>query len=381
MTDLAPYFAFLDEADRLKGVERSSVLMDDSRPENSAEHSWHVALFAMVFAPGDLDLGRVIAMILLHDLVEIDCGDHPIHLDHDLDSVARAEEAAAARLFALLPDGAPYLALWHEFEAAQTPEARFAKRMDHVQPLFEVMLAARPRPDHIAIVRDNITTGRAARFAQEWPEALAHVRNLLAGTPMPEGDFAKRLAFLANADRLKGVLRASRLCDGSRRENSAEHSWHLALYALILGGAGLAGAGVDIGRVILMLVLHDLVETDTGDVPIHAQGGKAHDSAAQIAAEQAAADRIYGLLPAAQGQAFRALWDEFEAAQSPDAVFAKALDRAQPVALNIACGGGTWSEYGVSFEQLVSRVGVKIERGSPALWTFLRERARPLLAG
>ncbi|MFD2843352.1 HD domain-containing protein [Paracoccus cavernae] len=121
MTDFRPYFAFLDEADRLKRVERASVLMDDSRAENSAEHSWHVALFALVFAPEELDLGRVLAMILLHDLVEIDSGDHPIHLDHDLDAVARAEEAAALRLFGLLPDGAPFLALWREFEAAATP--------------------------------------------------------------------------------------------------------------------------------------------------------------------------------------------------------------------------------------------------------------------
>lgn len=381
MTDFRPYFAFLDEADRLKRVERASVLMDDSRAENSAEHSWHVALFALVFAPEELDLGRVLAMILLHDLVEIDSGDHPIHLDHDLDAVARAEEAAALRLFGLLPDGAPFLALWREFEAAATPEARFAKRMDHVQPLFQVMLSDRPRPDHVAIVRDNITTGRAARFAQEWPEAIAQTQALLAGGALLEGDFAKRLAFLANADRLKGVLRASLLCDGSRRENSAEHSWHLALYALVLGQAGIAAEGVDIGRVIRMLILHDIIETDTGDVPIHAQGGKAHDSAAQIAAERAAADRIYGLLPAVQGATLRALWDEFEAAESPDAVFAKALDRAQPVALNIACGGGTWAEYGVTYDQLVSRVGVKISRGAPALWVYLSENARPLLAG
>ncbi|MFD2843351.1 HD domain-containing protein [Paracoccus cavernae] len=177
------------------------------------------------------------------------------------------------------------------------------------------------------------------------------------------------------------MLRASLLCDGSRRENSAEHSWHLALYALVLGQAGIAAEGVDIGRVIRMLILHDIIETDTGDVPIHAQGGKAHDSAAQIAAERAAADRIYGLLPAVQGATLRALWDEFEAAESPDAVFAKALDRAQPVALNIACGGGTWAEYGVTYDQLVSRVGVKISRGAPALWVYLSENARPLLAG
>ena len=116
MSDLTARFAFLTEADRLKSVERANVLMDLSRPENSAEHSWHVALYALVFGGSD----RAIAMILLHDLVEIDCGDHPIHLDHDAAAVEAAERAAACRLFGLLPDGARLLALWQEFEAALT---------------------------------------------------------------------------------------------------------------------------------------------------------------------------------------------------------------------------------------------------------------------
>ena len=95
-------FAFLCEADRLKSVHRASVLMDLSRPENSAEHSWHVALWAMVMGASD----RAIAMILIHDLVEIDTGDQPIHLDHDVAGLAIAEAAAADRIFGLAPDGA-----------------------------------------------------------------------------------------------------------------------------------------------------------------------------------------------------------------------------------------------------------------------------------
>ncbi|WP_312530238.1 HD domain-containing protein [Paracoccus sp. (in: a-proteobacteria)] len=378
MTDIAPIFAFLAEADRLKTVDRANVVMDNSRAENSAEHSWHVALYAMVFAEPDIDLDRALAMILIHDLVEIDCGDHPIHLQHDQSALARAESAAADRLFALLPQGAALRDLWHEFEAAQTPEARFAKRMDHIQPLFQVLLSPHPRPDHIQIVQDNLTFGRAARFEQEWPEAMGHIRALLAGQAMPPDDFARRLAFLANADRLKNVMRAGILCDGSRRENTAEHSWHLALYALVLGD--LAAPDVNVSRVIKMLILHDIIETDTGDVPIHSQGGAAHASEAQIDKERRAADRIYGLLPPQQGAEFRALWDEFEAAATADAIFAKGLDRAQPVALNIACGGGTWDEYNVTYDQLFDRVGVKIARASPELWEYLRARALPLLS-
>lgn len=183
-----------------------------------------------------------------------------------------------------------------------------------------------------------------------------------------------QLAFLAEADRLKTVLRASPV-SGGRRENSAEHSWHLALYAMVL--ADQAPEGVSIARVIRMLLLHDLVEIDTGDAPIHAQGPAAHGSDQRLAAEAAAAQRIFGLLPPDQAAAFRALWDEFEAAETPDAMFAKALDRVQPVMLNIAAGGGTWREYNVTAEQLERRVGRPIARAAPRLWDHVRALVRP----
>ena len=184
---------------------------------------------------------------------------------------------------------------------------------------------------------------------------------------------AAQFAFLNEADRLKSVLRATTLCDGSRPENSGEHSWHLALYAMVLGDQ--AAPGVSIDRVIRMLILHDLVEIDTGDVPIHSAGGLAHGSVAVAAAEARAAARIFGLLPGDLAVAFRALWDEFEAAETPDAVFAKSLDRVQPVMQNIASGGGTWVTYNVTAEQLEARVGSKVARGAPGLWPWVRERA------
>jgi putative hydrolases of HD superfamily len=184
-----------------------------------------------------------------------------------------------------------------------------------------------------------------------------------------------QFAFLNEADRLKSVLRATTLCDGTRPENSGEHSWHLALYAMVL--ADQAGSGVDITRVIRMLILHDLVEIDTGDVPIHSANGQAHGSASVLAAEQAAADRIFGLLPPDIGSGFRALWEEFEAAKTPDAVFAKSLDRVQPVMANLMSGGGTWVEYEVTAEQLESRVGVKIAKGAPRLWDWVRDKTMP----
>ncbi|MGB7316953.1 MAG: HD domain-containing protein [Planktotalea sp.] len=179
-----------------------------------------------------------------------------------------------------------------------------------------------------------------------------------------------QMAFLNEADKLKSVIRATTLCDGSRRENSGEHSWHIALYALVLGEH--APVGVDINRVIKMLLLHDLVEIDAGDAPIFGD----HDIAAMEADEAKAADRIFGLLPNDQGQDLRALWEEFEAAQSPDAIFAKSLDRFQPPNQNLMANGGSWTDYGVSYETVETRVGSKIARGAPALWQWLAPKIK-----
>ncbi|MEY8882564.1 HD family hydrolase [Donghicola sp. XS_ASV15] len=177
-----------------------------------------------------------------------------------------------------------------------------------------------------------------------------------------------QLAFLTEADRLKSIDRATTLCDASRRENSAEHSWHIALYALTM--AEHASRPVNVGRVIQMLLLHDLVEIDAGDAPIHGSP----DPDLQAVKEQAAADRIFGLLPADQRDAFRAIWEEFEAAETDDAIFAKSIDRVQPVIANLETGGGTWPEYNVTPEQLETRVGVKVKRGAPAIWQALKAR-------
>jgi len=174
--------------------------------------------------------------------------------------------------------------------------------------------------------------------------------------------------FLIEADRLKGVLRGTPIHDGSRRENSAEHSWHIMLYAMTL--AEHAERPVNIDRVLKMLLLHDIVEIDAGDNPIHGD----HDLAAMEAAEQAAADRLFGMLPDDQAASYRALWEEFEAAESDDAIFAKSVDRVQPVVANLETGGGTWSEYNVTRAQLETRVGAKVNRGAPALWTHLKGR-------
>lgn len=182
----------------------------------------------------------------------------------------------------------------------------------------------------------------------------------------------RQLDFLLEIDRLKQVTRASPIADGSRKENSGEHSWHLAVFALVL--ADQAEPGVSIDRVIRMLLIHDIVEIDAGDVPIHTA---AAGSSAQAHAEAQAADRLFGMLPDDQGAALRALWEEFETGESPDARFAKALDRCQPPLLNFAAGGGSWADYGVTLDHIDTRVGVPASRGAPVLWDRVRARIRP----
>ena len=175
------------------------------------------------------------------------------------------------------------------------------------------------------------------------------------------------MTFVAEAGLLKGVLRQTMLTRPARRENSAEHSWHLAVMALALGDY--APPGTDLARVTAMLLVHDLVEVDAGDLFVYAS---AADQARQEAAERAAADRIFGLLPADQGASVRELWDEFEERRSPEARFARALDRLQPMLANIQADGGTWREHGITADQVLAKV-VLIEDGSPALGRYARD--------
>lgn len=171
----------------------------------------------------------------------------------------------------------------------------------------------------------------------------------------------RQLGFLIEVDRLKSVVRQNRISDASRRENTAEHSWHLALFASVL--CEHAGAEVDGARVVQMLLVHDIVEIDAGDTPLHDEA----NAAAQAEREAAAADRLFGLLPGDQAATFRALWEEFEAAETDDARFARAVDRLQPILLNHVVGGGTWTDYDVDVTQVRAKTQ-RIEAGSAVLW-------------
>jgi len=192
------------------------------------------------------------------------------------------------------------------------------------------------------------------------------------GEGIPER-LRRQLEFILEIDRLKSVLRRSYLIDIDRHENSAEHSWHLAVAAMVL--AENAKDRIDVSKVIRLVLVHDLVEIDAGDTFIY-------DDAANVgkaAREQEAANRIFGVLPEEQAQAFMALWREFEDRQTPEAKFAFALDRLLPVLHNVFTEGGSWKEHGIRQEQALTK-NRPIEDGSPVLWEAVESLITQTLA-
>lgn len=182
--------------------------------------------------------------------------------------------------------------------------------------------------------------------------------------PLPSGVDSRlrdHLTFLIEVDQLKTVLRASPLAAADRRENDAEHSWHLALMVMTL--AEYADEPIDVGHTMKLVVVHDLIEIYAGDTPIY----DTELAASQQEREEAAADRLFGILPEDAGRALRALWDEFEARVTPEARFAKAMDRLQPLLLNWMAQGGTWRTPGVTADDVRARKAV-IGEGSEKLW-------------
>ena len=180
--------------------------------------------------------------------------------------------------------------------------------------------------------------------------------------PVPE-DVRRTIEFFMEIDRLKGVERRNWLADGSRRENTAEHSWHLGMAAIVF--AGFATEPVDLGRAVAMALAHDIVEIDAGDTFAYDQGELLASKAAR---EQAAADRIFGMLPEAVGTHLRALWDEYERGDTPEARYVMAVDRMAPMLLNLAEGGSTWREHGITRERVIARNGPHVEPALPDVW-------------
>jgi putative hydrolase of HD superfamily len=180
-------------------------------------------------------------------------------------------------------------------------------------------------------------------------------------------DLDARLAFVLEIDALKTVLRRNSIRGGERRENTAEHSWHLALMAIVL--APHSDAPIDTARVVAMLLVHDLVEIDAGDTFAYDDVGALTKSAR----EEAAADRIFAILPPAQAAELRSLWDEFESGTSDDARYARAVDRLAPMLLNYENGGALWREHALTAARVRAR-NAGIADGSTALWAAVEGR-------
>jgi putative hydrolases of HD superfamily len=178
-----------------------------------------------------------------------------------------------------------------------------------------------------------------------------------------------QIEFVVEIDKLKGIARQTLLTDGSRRENSAEHSWHLAVMVMLL--TEYATEHIDIPRVLKMVLIHDLVEIDAGDTYCYDEEG----NKGKVERERKAAHRIFGLLPNEQSEEFHALWEEFEARSTPEAKFAAALDRLQPLLNNYRTEGGLWRKHGIKSSQVYARNRI-IEEGSPRLWEYAENMIR-----
>ncbi|MDO4339510.1 MAG: HD domain-containing protein [Eubacteriales bacterium] len=176
----------------------------------------------------------------------------------------------------------------------------------------------------------------------------------------------KQMEFIIEVDKVKNIYRQTYLADGRRKENDAEHSWHLALMAVLL--KEYANEEIDLSKVVTMVLIHDLVEIDAGD-------SYAYDEAAAATKEERekkAADRIFGILPADQGRMMRGLWEEFEAYETPEAKYAHMLDNSQPLFLNDASDGKSWTEHQVKKSQIYKRNQYTGE-GSREIWEYMQE--------
>jgi len=175
----------------------------------------------------------------------------------------------------------------------------------------------------------------------------------------------KQLDFIHEIDKLKYIKRKTRLFNSERNENDAEHSWHLAMMALVL--AGHSNEKIDLLKVIKMLLIHDIVEIDAGDTFLFDQT-KDHVNTDE---ELKAAERIFGLLPKDQARELIAIWEEFESGLSPEAKFAKAMDRFEPMLQNASNGGGTWKEFKVPYDTVIQKKS-RIKEGSEIIWEYAK---------
>ena len=180
---------------------------------------------------------------------------------------------------------------------------------------------------------------------------------------MPFKILQQQMDFIKEIDKIKYIERRTKLFNSDRRENDAEHSWHLAMMAIVL--SEYANEPIDLLKVIKMVLIHDIVEIDTGDIFIYDTEQDHNNTEAELKA----AKRIFGILPQHQAEELIALWQEFEAFETPEAKFAKAIDRLEPLLQNASNEGGTWQEFDVSLSQVIDKKEM-IGEGSEELWEY-----------
>lgn len=176
----------------------------------------------------------------------------------------------------------------------------------------------------------------------------------------------KQMAFIREIDKEKQIFRQSYVTDGTRKENDAEHAWHMAIMTFLL--SEYANEEIDVLKTIRMILIHDIVEIDAGDTYAYDDSAKA----TQHEREERAADRLFGMLPEDQAKDLRALWDEFEAGETKEARFARTMDNVQPLLLNDATGGKAWEEHDVPLSKIMKR-NERTVKGSEALWEYSRD--------
>ena len=183
---------------------------------------------------------------------------------------------------------------------------------------------------------------------------------------MDQERFKKQLDFILEIDKEKNILRQTHLSNGGRREDDAEHAWHLAVMTYLL--SEYSNRKIDVAKTMLMTLIHDIVEIDAGET--YAYDAEAKKS--EKAREKAAADRLFGLLPDDQNEKLRSIWEEFEAYETPEAKFAHVMDNFQPMLLNHSNHGGDWKEHGIRRSQTEKR-NEKTPEGSAAIWDYMKK--------
>ena len=183
---------------------------------------------------------------------------------------------------------------------------------------------------------------------------------------MASDSLLKQIEFIKEIDKVKYIQRKTKLFNSDRHENDAEHSWHLAIMAMVL--AGHANDDIDMLKVLKMVLIHDIVEIDAGDIFIY-DTTKNHTNTEE---ERKAAERIFGILPEDQAEELIALWEEFEAGETNEAKFARAMDRFEPILQNASNNGGTWSEFNVKYDSVYNKKKV-IREGSEPIWQFAQD--------